>query len=112
MLPNIVISSEGGTVLCASARFDGGGVMRQLSQSESRRRTPENIYILLPPHALGSGEIYANSIMHSPNGRFVNIMSSESILFEQGGLAWYACAEREGKLKIRPTYWSSSEKEG
>ena len=36
--------------------------------------TPESIHILLPPHELGSTEIYADSTVHPPNRRFFNVI--------------------------------------
>ena len=44
----------------------GGVVIPQLSLVESRGRRPESTHILLPPHELGSTEITANLIVHSP----------------------------------------------
>ena len=62
----------------------------------------ESIHILLPPHELGSTGIYANSIVHSPNGRFVNVVRIYTA-FAWRNKALDVCAERGGKLKLRPT---------
>ena len=69
------------------------------------------MHILLPPHELGSVEIYAISIVHSSIGYLFNVLK---ICF---ALAWRnkafghgTHAEREGKLKVK-AYWNFKEEE-
>ena len=63
--------------------LDGNVIIPQLILVESRDATPESMHILLPPHELGSTEIYANSIVNPPLG--TSSMSSESTLLSRGG---------------------------
>ena len=79
--------------------LDGVVVIPQLSLVESRDR---HAHILLPPHELGSTEIYANSITHSPSGTCS--MSSESTLLSRGGtrrlgMVRMPSGKASGKLK-------------
>ena len=59
-------------VLHAADGFDGGVVIRQRSRGEPGDATAKSIHILLPPHGLGPMETYANSIVHSPDARFIH----------------------------------------
>lgn len=95
----------------------GSEVLTSTLQTAAEDVTPEGARILLPPRELGSAEIYANAIIHSPNGRFVTVIGDgEYIIYT--ALAWrnnafgpgnsFAWADnsntyavREGELKIK-----------
>ena len=65
--------------------------------------TPESIRIPLPPHELWSTEIYANSIVHSPNGRLFNVVGIYTAFVWRHKAFLHGThvpSGREGKLKI------------
>ena len=95
-----------------AARLDGDVVIPQLSWSESRgRHAREHTHSATSTRTwvTGDTEIYANSIVHPLNGRFVNVIRIYIALawrnkaFEHG-----MHTEREGKLKIK-AYWNLRE---
>ena len=73
--------------------------------ASSEEATTESMHILLPPHELGLMEIYADSIVHYPNGCFVNVVGIHTALTWTRGRArrldTVRSAEREGKLNIQ-----------
>ena len=95
----------------------GSEVLTSTLQTAVEDTTPEGARIPLPPRELGSTEIYANAIVHSPNGRFVTVVGDgEYIIYTS--LAWRnkafgpgnsfawgddsnTYAVQEGKLKIK-----------
>ena len=89
--------------------------------------TPEGQRLTLPPKELGSTEVFASSLQHSPNGRFITVCGDgEYIIYT--ALAWrnkafgngtsfawaadsntYAVAESKTKIKV---YKNFKEKSG
>jgi len=65
----------------------GSEVLTSTLQTAAEDVTPEGARIPLPPRELGSTKIYANAIVHSPNGRFVTVVGDgEYIIYT--ALAW------------------------
>jgi coatomer subunit beta' len=65
----------------------GSEVLTSTLQIAADDVTPEGARIPLPPRELGSTEIYANAIIHSPTGRFVTVVGDgEYIIYT--ALAW------------------------
>ena len=95
----------------------GSEVLTSTLQTAVEDTTPEGARIPLPPRELGSTEIYANAIVHSPNGRFVTVVGDgEYIIYTSltwrnrafgpgNSFAWgddsNTYAVQEGKLKIK-----------
>ena len=71
--------------------------------------TPESTHIPLPPQELEPTEIYANSIVHNPYRRFINLVGIYTALAWRNKAFGYAkYAEWAGKLKIK-AYWTKGD---
>ena len=52
----------------------GSEVLESTLETAVEDATPEGARIPLPPRELGSTKLYANAIVHPPNGRFVTVV--------------------------------------
>jgi coatomer subunit beta' len=65
----------------------GSEVLTYTLHTASEDATVEGARIQLPPRELGSKEIYANAIVHSPSGRFVTVVGDGEYIIDTA-LAW------------------------
>jgi coatomer subunit beta' len=63
----------------------GSEVLTFPLQTAVEDATPEAARILLPPRELGSTEMYADVIVHSPSGRFVTVVGDGAYIIYTGG---------------------------